>query len=205
MFKPLTLGLSVAVVAAITGGYLFTQSDVLVKVAGQGVADNSVAIATESYSAEQLSVMSPDTLIDMQKDALAAAREDSSRETDLTSVNGRPEFVSPAEWLILNSVSAQNENPDTELLRLVNLIRFNKRLELWQKETDPQQREALADAVLSLIPARVVNQDMSKEKAQSLQYRVLSSVLNDPAELRKRAGEEAARIGVQFGFDQASS
>ncbi len=205
MFKPLTLGLSVAVVAAITGGYLFTQSDVLVKVAGQGVTDNSVAIATESYSAEQLSVMSPDTLIDMQKDALAAAREDSSREADLTSVNGRPEFVSPAEWLILNSVSAQNENPDTELLRLVNLIRFNKRLELWQKETDPQQREALADAVLSLIPARVVNQDMSKEKAQSLQYRVLSSVLNDPAELRKRAGEEAARIGVQFGFDQASS
>lgn len=181
MFKPLTLGLSVAVVAAITGGYLFTQSDDLVKVAGQGVTDNSVAIATESYSAEQLSVMSPDTLIDMQKDALAAAREDSSRETDLTSVNGRPEFVSPAEWLILNSVSAQNENPDTELLRLVNLIRFNKRLELWQKETDPQQREALADAVLSLIPARVVNQDMSKEKAQSLQYRVLSSVLNDPA------------------------
>ena len=203
MKKLLTLGLMTAGVAVATGGYLVTTT-ATVGVAGTETQVN-YTVAEQEYTQEQLSVMSPDTLIDMQKTALEAARTAAAGDDELNALNGRPEFVSPAEWLILQSVASQKENSDVELLRLVNLLRFNKRLELWQKETDQEQRSAMADAVLELIPARVEKQEMSKEKAQSLQYRVLSSVVNDPAELRRRAGEEAARIGVRFGFDQASS
>lgn len=156
--------------------------------------------ASPEYSPEELASMTPDRLLQMQQDSLSAVAARSNEPRELTQLSGRPEFVSPAEWMMLQAVSRQKENSDAELLRLVNLLRFNKQLELLSGTVTDSDKALFTEAVLAQIPARIKNQEMSVAKAQAIQLRLIRELYEEDSEIRARAAEEAQRIGAEFSF-----
>ena len=86
----------------------------------------------------------------------------------------RPEFVSPFEWNLLTQVaSADDQNPQA-LNRLVNLLRFNKLLERWERlhaqnsPADAEIRSALAKQLLAELPGFVEAGDFPSTGVDSL-------------------------------------
>ena len=103
----------------------------------------------------------------------------------------------------MNGVASRHETPDLELVRLVNLLRFNKQMEALNKATDDSVRTKLAEAILRQMPERVSNKEMSIERAQSIQLSLINTLYTDPEQVRERAAEEAERIGAQFQIRQS--
>jgi hypothetical protein len=115
-------------------------------------------------------------------------------------VTERPSFVSPVEWLMMQGVAKQHATPDKELTRMVNLLKFNKQLELWQdmpKSADAAERQALANQLLDELPERVIHGDVDMPAAQKLQASLLTDAVADPDKRRVRAEAEARRIQPQ--------
>jgi len=188
---------SVAAIAA--GLYVFRAE---VPVISEVVRDSSSVevISKPEYSQKDLAAMTPDQLLEMQSVALYAVRDTAGDAGELKSLDSRPDFVSPAEWLMLRAVAGRNAEPEQELLRLVNLLRFNKQLEALEIASDEREKEQLSEAVLSRIPQRIENQEMSVEKAQRIQLRIISAMYEDEDRIRSRAAEEARRIGSEFSI-----
>lgn len=112
-------------------------------------------------------------------------------------VKERPSFVSALEWQMLKGVAQQAGDPDRELTRLVNFLRFNKQLELWEgmsQSPDKARRKELADQLMAELPTRITNGEMDLTEAK----RILTGLLNDAepdAQARaKRAASETARL-----------
>jgi len=162
--------------------------------------DTSEKVQLPEYTPEELAGMTPEALMDMQRKALDAAAESAQDTSELETLDGRPDFVSPAEWVMLKAVASQKPSPDEELSRLVNLLRFNKQLEALKKTLDDEERRVLSEAVLAQLPRRIENQEMSVEKAQSIQLKLISAMYNDDEDIRERAAEEARRIGAEFSI-----
>lgn len=101
---------------------------------------------------------------------------------------------------MLQAVADQKTDPQAELLRLVNLLRFNKQLEALDRTSDAEERKVLIEAVLAQLPKRIENQEMSVEKAQSIQLKLISQIYSDDRDIRDRAAEEARRIGAEFSI-----
>lgn len=142
----------------------------------------------------------------MQRDAAQAALEAIYAPPLQGPVRQRPEFVSRLEWQILSSVAEQRPEPEQELTRLVNLLRFNKQMEWWQKDGNlsASQRTDLGWHLLNELPERVHQGDMASEDAQQLQVALLSELEPDPDKRRQRLQEEAERIGVTFRIQSSS-
>ena len=73
---------------------------------------------------------------------------------------------------------------------------------------DPEstvQRHALANQLLSSLPFRVANQNISTSRAQRLQSKLLHDLVSDPDERRLRIATEARRIGTTFTIEKNSS
>ncbi|MFP6845012.1 MAG: hypothetical protein VB958_07335 [Thalassolituus sp.] len=165
-------------------------------------ADYNVPTTT-TYSKEELSKMDAQDIIKMQMVAETAAIAAVELEPVVAPLTERPEYVSSPEWIILNGVASRHETPDLELVRLVNLLRFNKQMEALNKATDDSVRIKLAEAILRQMPDRVSNKEMSIEKAQSIQLSLINTLYTDPEQVRERAAEEAERIGAQFQIRQS--
>lgn len=173
-------------------------------------SQNTVVVSTEynvpattTYSKEELSMMDAQDVIKMQMAAESAAIAAVELQPAVAPLTERPEYVSSPEWIILNGVASRHETPDLELVRLVNLLRFNKQMEALNKTTDDSIRTKLAEAILRQMPDRVSNKEMSIEKAQAIQLSLINSLYSDPDEIRERAAEEAERIGAQFQIRQS--
>lgn len=165
-------------------------------------ADYNVPTTT-TYSKEELSKMDAQDIIKMQMVAETAAIAAVELEPVVAPLTERPEYVSSPEWIILNGVASRHETPDLGLVRLVNLLRFNKQMEALNKATDDSVRIKLAEAILRQMPDRVSNKEMSIEKAQSIQLSLINTLYTDPEQVRERAAEEAERIGAQFQIRQS--
>jgi len=165
-------------------------------------ADYNVPTTT-TYSKEELSKMDAQDIIKMQMAAETAAIAAVELEPAVAPLTERPEYVSSPEWIIMNGVASRHETPDLELVRLVNLLRFNKQMEALNKATDDSVRIKLAEAILRQMPDRVSNKEMSIEKAQSIQLSLINTLYTDPEQVRERAAEEAERIGAQFQIRQS--
>jgi len=116
------------------------------------------------------------------------------------------------ENLDLNKINAEQENnSDEELTKSVNHLRFAKQEELWDQmlaSQDPEntvQRHALANQLLSSLPFRVANQNISTSRAQRLQSKLLHDLVSDPDERRLRIATEAKRIGTTFTIEKNNS
>jgi hypothetical protein len=200
MKLPVILG--VGVIAAI-GGYFYMQPPVVKTTSATSAAVVSTASRADDYTPEQLAQMTPETLIDMQTQAFTAVVNAANDVSEASSLNERPDYISPAEWVMLSSVASQKPNPDAELVRLVNLVRFNKQLELLQQTTDDSERKVLTEAVLTQLPKRIENKEMSVERAQSVQLQLIEQLYTDPKDVRERAAQEAERIGATFSIEQS--
>ena len=199
--KKSTFGIMFAVGAIAAAGFHFHTISELSESQQHVASDVRVKdMPAIEYQPEELAAMSPDQLIQMQKDAMVAATEAADDASELVSLNRRPEFVSPAEWLMLQSVASQKEDSNAELLRLVNLLRFNKQLQALSETIDMEERHSLSEAVLAQLPKRIENREMSVEKAQSIQLKLISQMYDNDSDVRERAAEEARRIGAQFSI-----
>jgi hypothetical protein len=112
-------------------------------------------------------------------------------------VRTRPEYVSPMEWMVLQGVANQHANAERELSRMVHFLRFNKQLERWEGLNaggDPALRHALAFALVTDLPARVRQGDLSASDARALLMRLLADAEPDVAAREARLGDTMARI-----------
>ena len=196
------LACSFLTIAAVGAVVWLTPSSTTVKNTVVASADYNVPTTT-TYSKEELSKMDAQDIIKMQMVAETAAIAAVELEPVVAPLTERPEYVSSPEWIILNGVASRHETPDLELVRLVNLLRFNKQMEALNKATDDSVRIKLAEAILRQMPDRVSNKEMSIEKAQSIQLSLINTLYTDPEQVRERAAEEAERIGEQFQIRQS--
>lgn len=202
MNMKLPILLSVGALVAL-GGYFYVQPSVVNTELDAGSSNASSSYKAETYSVDELSSMTPETLIDMQEQSLNAVVMAAANVVEFDHVDERPEFISPAEWLMLKSVADQKQDPEAELTRLVNLIRFNKQIELLNKTSADEDRRVLTEAILSQLPKRIENKEMSVERAQSIQLDVIENLYSDPQDVRDRAAKEAERIGAIFSIEQS--
>ena len=193
---------SLLTIAAVGVVVWLTPDSTTVKNTVVASADYNVPTTT-TYSKEELSKMDAQDIIKMQMVAETAAIAAVELEPVVAPLTERPEYVSSPEWIILNGVASRHETPDLELVRLVNLLRFNKQMEALNKATDDSVRIKLAEAILRQMPDRVSNKEMSIEKAQSIQLSLINTLYTDPEQVRERAAEEAERIGAQFQIRQS--
>jgi hypothetical protein len=196
------LACSLLTIAAVGAVVWLTPDSMTVKNTVVASADYNVPTTT-TYSKEELSKMDAQDIIKMQMAAETAAIAAVELEPAVAPLTERPEYVSSPEWIILNGVASRHETPDLELVRLVNLLRFNKQMEALNKATDDSVRIKLAEAILRQMPDRVSNKEMSIEKAQSIQLSLINTLYTDPEQVRERAAEEAERIGAQFQIRQS--
>jgi hypothetical protein len=112
-------------------------------------------------------------------------------------VRTRPEYVSPMEWMVLQGVANQHANAEGELSRMVHFLRFNKQLERWEGLNaggDPALRQALASALVTDLPTRVRQGDLSASDARALLMRLLPDAEPDAGRREARLGETMARV-----------
>jgi len=196
------LACSLLTIATVGAVVWLTPDSTTVKNTVVASADYNVPTTT-TYSKEELSKMDAQDIIKMQMVAETAAIAAVELEPVVAPLTERPEYVSSPEWIILNGVASRHETPDLELVRLVNLLRFNKQMEALNKATDDSVRTKLAEAILRQMPERVSNKEMSIERAQSIQLSLINTLYTDPEQVRERAAEEAERIGAQFQIRQS--
>lgn len=135
-----------------------------------------------------------------QINAMASAIDSIGQEEPSDLIQQRPEYVSPAEWLILKNVAQQHPTPNIELTRMVNYLRFEKLLETWETSSDlpNDKRSQLAEQLLASIPNRIKNGDFDLARAQELQSNLINALFDDPGERRQHLQQESARIGITF-------
>src|SRR5690606_32133590 len=125
----------------------------------------------EARSGDQDVPMDEATLEAGQRQA-AAVLEKRPRVAIITgAVAQRPDFVSPLEWMMVKGAAQQHASPDHELTRLVNFLRFNKQLELWQSlegSPDVARRAEAAEALLEDLPNRITAGEYRLAQAQQL-------------------------------------
>lgn len=150
----------------------------------------------------------------VQAQALIAAQQAVTREVErqpvLPPLTGpvaeRPSYVSHMEWLMLKAAASQHERPGQELTRLVNFLRFNKQLELWQglgPQGDAQRRRVLAEQLLADLPERLAQGEMPLRDLQQLQGPLIADLVLDTTSRVARAELEARRLAqVQVRLDQ---
>lgn len=112
-------------------------------------------------------------------------------------VRARPDYVSPVEWMVLQGVANQHANAEQELSRMVHFLRFNKQLERWEglnAGADPALRHALASALVTDLPARVRQGDLTASDARSLLMRLLADAEPDAGQREARLGDTMSRV-----------
>ena len=80
---------------------------------------------------------------------------------------------------------------------MVHFLRFNKQLERWEGLSaggDPALRHALASALVTDLPARVRQGDLTASNARSLLMRLLADAEPNAALREARMGDTMARI-----------
>ena len=94
-----------------------------------------------------------------------------------------------------------------ELAAAIKLVaKFAKQEEIWEElleSSETKKRHALANQLLSTIPARVSNNNIGIITAQRLQASLLNDLISDPEQRKIRQAEEAERIGVTFSIEKS--
>lgn len=143
--------------------------------------------------------------IEAETHSLVAKQQEAAKELEKTPglppitgpVRERPSFVSELEWQMLKGVTQQAGDPDKEMTRLVNFLRFNKQLELLEgmhNSPDKAKRKELADQLLQELPVRITNSEMDMKEATRIMNELLGDAELEPQARAKRATAESARL-----------
>lgn len=167
----------VAVVALGAAGYWFTQSEdgaeadrvVAVDEASSGAAPAAALPGTE-FANPNPSPEESKAVLEQQKEAAKIIEA----QTDMKPITGpiteRPAFVSPMEWAMLQGVVQQHAQPDKELTRMVNFLRFMKQMEAYEAlprtPDNAAKRKSLANQLVEDLPNRVQAGDLDFKDAQ---------------------------------------
>lgn len=123
-------------------------------------------------------------------------------------ITERPPFVSPMEWMVLKGTASQRPNPERELTRMVNFLRFTKQTELLQslpRTAEAQaQRQALANELLADLPQRLINDEMGMKDLRQTQAELLVDAESDPGQRQVRAQAESRRLEQALASFQAA-
>lgn len=170
-----------------------------VTAASPGASSQAMAAqvpASSTMTAAQIEVETK-VMQERQQEAAKELEKQPGLKPIVGPIKERPSFVSALEWQMLKGVSQQAGDPDRELTRLVNFLRFNKQLELWEgmsQSPDKARRKELADQLIGELPVRITQGEMDLTEAK----RILTGLLNDAepdAQARgKRAAAETARL-----------
>lgn len=140
---------------------------------------------------------------DQQDASDVVARTVSLAADALAPVNGpvkeRPAYVSLMEWTMLQGVAQQHLSPDKELTRLVNFLRFTKKLELYESLPLAQaaaQRMGLAEQLLAELPERVRQGEMDLAEASRLLSLMLPDAVPDAQARAQRAADEQGKLAM---------
>lgn len=176
-----------------------------------GVQSAPGAASTEVSSAQaSASVPSAFGLTDMvagQTEAAKALASQPAIKPIQGAVTDRPAFVSPMEWMVLKGAVSQHANPERELTRMVNFLRFTKQMELLEAlprtaEAQPR-RQALANELLADLPQRLLNDEMPMKDLRETQTALLQDAESDPTQRLARAQAEARRLDQALASMQA--
>ena len=84
------------------------------------------------------------------------------------SVTERPAYVSEMEWQVLQNVAKQN--PDVQLIDLVNKLLFIKKKTAWlEAKENSDQRRQLAKQLLEMIPGQLAIEAIDPATAKELE------------------------------------
>ena len=118
------------------------------------------------------------------------------------TIKERPGFVSLVEWQMLKGVSEQQADPQAELNRLVNFLRFTKLQERWQDlpaNADPALRQALAVQLSGELPLRVKQGEVELKDAQQQLHKLLQDAYPDTTQrtqAQKRLASELSQAAA---------
>jgi hypothetical protein len=132
-----------------------------------------------------------------QAQASAAMESQLTPEPVATAPMTRPDYISDMEWTMLQGVANQAQDPQAELTRLVNSLRFNKQLEMWQDlpaDADPSKRATLARALLDDLPERVKMGNFGLNDAKGMAEQMVKDVEPNEAKQGARLKKEHKRL-----------
>ncbi len=161
----------------------------------------SQAMATQAPASSTMTAAQ----IEAETKVLQERQQEAARELEnqpgmkpiVGPITERPSFVSVMEWQMLKGVAQQAGDPDRELTRLVNFLRFNKQLELWEgmsQSPDKAHRKELAEQLMAELPTRITNGEMDLTEAKRIMTGLLNDAEPDAQARAKRAAAETARL-----------
>lgn len=132
-----------------------------------------------------------------QAQASAAMESQPAPEPVTAAPMNRPDYLSDMEWTMLQGVANQAKDPQAELARLVNAVRFNKQLEMWQDlpaDADPAKRRTLARALLDDLPERVKAGNYGIADAKGMAEKMVADIDTDDTKRAARVKKEFKRL-----------
>jgi hypothetical protein len=132
-----------------------------------------------------------------QAQASAAMDSQPTPEPVAAAPMNRPDYLSDMEWTMVQSVANQAKDPQAELTRLVNAVRFNKQLEMWQDlpaDADPAKRRVLARALLDDLPERVKAGNYGLADAKGMADKMVADIESDETQRAARLKKEFKRL-----------
>ncbi len=112
-------------------------------------------------------------------------------------IRDRPAFTSNMEWQMLKGVAERHPDPQAELLRLANFLRYTKLLEKWQDlpaTAEASLRQALSSQLLEDLPDRVRNGEVDAQDARRQAPALLRDAFQDGAARAKAEARLLARV-----------
>lgn len=174
------IAIAAAIAALGAAGYWFTSAEDVsdaarvtdAMTAASGAVPGSAAVVPGAeFSNAEPSAQETQAVLEQQK-AAARVVEDRPDLKPLTGpITERPDFVSPMEWAMLQGVVQQHAQPDKELTRMVNFLRFMKQMEsLEALPRTPQnvaKRQMLSAILIDDLPNRVQQGDLELKDAKA--------------------------------------
>ena len=117
--------------------------------------------------------------------------------------DGRPSDFTSEEWRALKDAAAQSPNPAAELERMVTYLRFQRGFAQWQAlkdSPDVAQRRAVARQLLTDLPQRLANAEVTGGEAEMISAALISDI--EPDEAARRQHMESYRATLTSAMPQ---
>jgi len=214
------IGLTVAAVAvAGAAAYWFTGSQDVSEAARVTDATDGQPVAAPMPTGPETVFSNPNPT---PEEGLAALEEQRKAakvieaQPDMKPITGpiteRPAFVSPMEWAMLQGVVQQHANPDKELTRMVNFLRFMKQMEaieaLPKTPDNAAKRQTLASQLAEDLPNRVRGGDLDLKDAQGRLNEWLAEAEPDAQTRQQRAerlNRQLSEAGDAYKAEEAAA